>query len=286
MNTAHKILHVALPVPFPPCLVPPAHYSWANYYLAHDNPGPTRGVPWDYAVPASALDLAVTRPRLVWLPGGSNGSASTDSHGPGIGRGAAFPLPLLTGEWLQQLVGAGGRGRGTGRGTGRGRRTGRGSRGEEEADAWALAWGAEGEGDEEEAEQGGGWWGRLWGRKPSPGPEQGVDEEGAQRGEELEEGAGPGSTPWWQRPSCRLQADAAPGGREGLGHGAGAALVCPKEQADAYLQVGWAGLWGRGRGSKWTVGSERRGLGEGGRFRDTVADGPLLVPGPGCWESP
>ncbi len=275
----------------PACLTHLIHHSWANYYLAHDNPGPTRGVPWDYAVPASALALAVTRPRLVWLPGGtsSTSSSSTDLHVSGGGSGAAFPLPLLTGEWLQQLVGAGGRGRGTGRGTGRGRRTGRGGRGEEEADAWALAWGAEGEGEEEEVEEGGGWWGRLWGRKPSARPEEGVGGEGAQRVEKQDEGAGRGSTPWWQRPSCRLQAAAAaPGGREGAGHGAGAALVCPKEQADAYLQVRLDGRWGRGETTVYS--GQRAGEGPGclveearrGRFRAALAGWPPLSC-PGTW---
>jgi hypothetical protein len=28
---------------------------WANYFLNHDNHGPTKGVPWDYVVPANAI---------------------------------------------------------------------------------------------------------------------------------------------------------------------------------------------------------------------------------------
>ena len=47
-------------------LLPP---SWSSYYLAHDNYGATKGVPWDYVVPASAvteLSLQPDSPIAQW----------------------------------------------------------------------------------------------------------------------------------------------------------------------------------------------------------------------------
>ena len=40
--------------PRPPLPSPPV-CRWASYFLNHNNKGPTKGVPWDYVVPASAV---------------------------------------------------------------------------------------------------------------------------------------------------------------------------------------------------------------------------------------
>jgi hypothetical protein len=40
----------------------PMPIRWAEYYLAHENPGPTRGVPYDYVVPSSSFSMLATIP--------------------------------------------------------------------------------------------------------------------------------------------------------------------------------------------------------------------------------
>ena len=40
---------------------------WASYFLNHNNKGPTKGVPWDYVVPASAVtELQPTQTAKWW----------------------------------------------------------------------------------------------------------------------------------------------------------------------------------------------------------------------------
>ncbi|GIL55869.1 hypothetical protein Vafri_11357 [Volvox africanus] len=38
-------------------LTAPVPQRWTSYFLAHENPGPTRGVPWDYCVPEWAIRM-------------------------------------------------------------------------------------------------------------------------------------------------------------------------------------------------------------------------------------
>ena len=45
---------------------PPPLCRWADYYLQHDNMGPTRGVPWDYVVPASAVTELTPMRTAEW----------------------------------------------------------------------------------------------------------------------------------------------------------------------------------------------------------------------------
>ncbi|KAG2486139.1 hypothetical protein HYH03_015232 [Edaphochlamys debaryana] len=87
-------------------LTAPMFQRWASYYLAHDNPGPTRGVPWDFAVPDAAISPVLT----TWDPmEGYEESAAASAVARELtwrqwnqsgGGGAATPSPQGGGGWL------------------------------------------------------------------------------------------------------------------------------------------------------------------------------------------
>ncbi|EFJ43610.1 hypothetical protein VOLCADRAFT_96259 [Volvox carteri f. nagariensis] len=105
----------------------PMTQRWASYFLAHDNLGPTRGVPWDYCVPESAVEIvkASGSAGLDWAGGGGGGGFGGRGGPPAA---AALPSDGITPEasskapgqaqglwtWLRQRNWSGGGGGGGG----------------------------------------------------------------------------------------------------------------------------------------------------------------------------
>ncbi|GFR44947.1 hypothetical protein Agub_g6038, partial [Astrephomene gubernaculifera] len=100
----------------------PMAQRWANFFLDHDNPGPTRGVPWDYCVPDSSLRiLSVTPLNASSSLGNAATSTSSSGHLPRSrlrwNVSAPAQLPPTTDQWLakarrewrQRAAAAGGR---------------------------------------------------------------------------------------------------------------------------------------------------------------------------------
>ncbi|GAX76845.1 hypothetical protein CEUSTIGMA_g4291.t1 [Chlamydomonas eustigma] len=82
----------------------PMPRRWTDYYLAHENPGPTRGVPWDYVVPETAITLLEPTRTATWFSAGISAShvdesllpTLTDGRISGIGTSAPHarcPVP-------------------------------------------------------------------------------------------------------------------------------------------------------------------------------------------------
>ncbi|GLC38178.1 hypothetical protein PLESTB_001091100 [Pleodorina starrii] len=77
-------------------LTAPMTQRWASYFLAHENPGPTRGVPWDYCVPSSSLSiLTASAPGGLDWGGGGNGTAFRGT----TSRGTTAPQALGLWTW-------------------------------------------------------------------------------------------------------------------------------------------------------------------------------------------
>ncbi|GLI65423.1 hypothetical protein VaNZ11_008989 [Volvox africanus] len=82
-------------------LTAPVPQRWTSYFLAHENPGPTRGVPWDYCVPKWAIRMVTASAAggIHW--DGSSGSGRTPTTRTATATAAAaaassLPPPSLS----------------------------------------------------------------------------------------------------------------------------------------------------------------------------------------------
>lgn len=64
---------------------------WVNYYLYHDNPGPTRGAPWDYVVPDSAFITMNITLDVSTGPHQPSQAAGNNTGAPGPAASAGRP---------------------------------------------------------------------------------------------------------------------------------------------------------------------------------------------------
>ncbi|GIL76628.1 hypothetical protein Vretifemale_6130, partial [Volvox reticuliferus] len=70
-------------------LTAPVPQRWASYFLAHENRGPTRGVPWDYCVPESAIRIVTASAAGGIRWDGSSGGGRTPTRQTDIATAAA-----------------------------------------------------------------------------------------------------------------------------------------------------------------------------------------------------
>ncbi|KAG2444246.1 hypothetical protein HXX76_001003 [Chlamydomonas incerta] len=110
-RTINKVSLGALPW-LPELLSAPITQRWARYYLALESEGPTRGVPWDYTVPAHAITIleaaapeptaaAAAAAKAVAAAAAARGHGGVEGVDGGEGGGGGEADPELSGlRWL------------------------------------------------------------------------------------------------------------------------------------------------------------------------------------------